>query len=132
MEVKKITLAIISAAFLQTSFAGFWPFSSHLSQSNVTNSDDWSELSATQQQVLLQHYQNLKDIPEQQRTILQQKMEWFTQLSEEEQQRLRLAWQHMNTQQRLQLRDQIEQAKTKEERDQIRQQYIEKYTPTIP
>ncbi|MBF7684690.1 DUF3106 domain-containing protein [Acinetobacter sp. B10A] len=132
MEVKKITLAIISAAFLQTSFAGFWPFSSHLSQSNVTNSDDWSELSATQQQVLLQHYQNLKDIPEQQRTILQQKMEWFTQLSEEEQQRLRLAWQHMNTQQRLQLRDQIEQAKTKEERDQIRQQYIEKYTPTMP
>lgn len=130
MEVKKLTLAIISVAFLQTSFASLWPFSLHTTPSNVMNNDDnWNELSTSQQQVLLQHYQSLKDIPEQQRTDLQQKMEWFTQLSEEEQQRLRLAWQHMNTQQRKQLRKEIEQAKTKEERDQIRQQYIEKYTP---
>ncbi|MBF7694912.1 DUF3106 domain-containing protein [Acinetobacter rathckeae] len=130
MEVKKLTLAIISVAFLQTSFASLWPFSLHTTPSNAMNNDDnWNELSTSQQQVLLQHYQSLKDIPEKQRTDLQQKMEWFTQLSEEEQQRLRLAWQHMNTQQRKQLRKEIEQAKTKEERDQIRQQYIEKYTP---
>lgn len=133
MEVKKITLAIVSVAFLQTSFASLWPFSLHTTPSSLNNNDDnWNELSTSQQQVLLQHYQNLKDIPEQQRTALQQKMEWFTQLSEEEQQRLRLAWQHMNTQQRKQLQYQIEQAKSKEEREKIRQQYIEKYMPTTP
>lgn len=127
MEAKRIVFACCTLAFLQTSFAGFWPFSSQ--DAHSMSEDGWNELNPQQQDVLLQHYQNLKEIPESQRMTLKQRMDWFTQLSEADQQKMRDAWQKMNTEQRKKLRKLMDQAETKVERDQIRNEYIQKYLP---
>lgn len=125
MEAKKIMFACCTFAFLQTSFAGFWPFSGQDTQAD----DRWNELNPQQQEVLLQHYQNLKEIPENQRIALKERMDWFNQLSETEQQKMRDAWQKMNTEQRKKLQHLMDQATNKTERDQIRNEYIQKYLP---
>lgn len=129
MEAKKLILMLGTLFFLQTSsarFDSFWPFSTH--KNDITPVDDnWNELSTQQQESLLQRYQNLKDIPEAQRSALQQKMDWFTQLPEDEQQKMREAWQQMNNAERQQMKKQMQQASSKEERDQIREDYLNKY-----
>ena len=106
MAVKKVTLAFCALAFLQTSFAGFerfWPFSTK-STTTAQVDDNWNDLSPEQQKQLIQRYQNLKDISAQQSSTIQQRMDWFTQLPEQEQQRMRDVWQQMSSQQRQEMR----------------------------
>ena len=129
MVVKKVTLALCTLAVLQTGFAGFerfWPF---WTKSNTTSQidDNWNELSTDQQKQVLQRYQNLKDISTNQSSSLQNRMDWFTQLPEQEQQKMREAWQQMSTQQRQEMRARMQKAKTLDERNTIRQQYIQKF-----
>ncbi|WP_343596624.1 DUF3106 domain-containing protein [Acinetobacter sp.] len=131
MAVKKLTLAFCTLAFLQTGFAGFerfWPF---WTKSNTTSQvdDNWSELSTDQQKQLLQRYQNLKDISTNQSSSLQNRMDWFTQLPEQEQQKMREVWQQMSTQQRQEMRSRMQKAKSLDERNTIRQEYMQKFQP---
>lgn len=129
MAVKKVTLAFCALAFLQTSFAGFerfWPFPTK-STTTAQVDDNWNDLSPEQQKQLIQRYQNLKDISTQQSSTIQQRMDWFTQLPEQEQQRMRDVWQQMSSQQRQEMRLRMQKAKTAQERNAIRQQYMQKY-----
>lgn len=129
MAVKRLTLAFFTLAFLQTGFAGFerfWPF---WTKSDTTSpvDDNWNELSTDQQKQLLQRYKNLKDISTNQSSSLQSRMDWFTQLPEQEQQKMREAWQQMSTQQRQEMRSKMQKAKTLDERNTIRQEYMQKF-----
>lgn len=129
MAVKKVTLAFCALAFLQTSFAGFerfWPFNTK-STTTAQVDDNWDELTAEQQKQLIQRYQNLKEMPTQQSNSIQQRMDWFTQLPEQEQQRMRDVWQQMSTQQRQTMRLRMQKAKTLQERNLIRQEYMQKF-----
>ena len=53
-------------------------------------------------------------------------MEWFTQLPEDEKQKMRDVWQKMSTQERTTLRKRMQNAST-EERVNIREEYLSKY-----
>ena len=69
---------------------------------------------------------NVEEIPTNQSTQLQQRMEWFTQLPEDEKQKMRDVWQKMNTQERNTLRKRMQNASI-EERVLIREEYLSKY-----
>ncbi len=56
-------------------------------------------------------------------------MDWFTQLPEQEKQKMRDTWQKMSTQERNDLRKRMQNA-SMEERTQIREEYIHKYLTT--
>ncbi|MEB3766258.1 DUF3106 domain-containing protein [Acinetobacter sp. MD2] len=133
MAVKKWGLALFSLVFLQTGFAGFerfWPFHSK-SDSIAQTDDNWNELSTDQQKQLLSRYQNLKDLPTTKSESLENRMNWFAQLPEQEQQKMREAWQQMSTQQRQEMRERMQNATTVDERNSIRQEYIQKFQTTV-
>ena len=126
MAAKKFVLAFCAIGFLQTSFAGFerlWIFSK---DADTPVNDTWDTLSDDEQRALIKRYQNLKEIPESQSVALQQRMDWFTQLPEEEKQKMRDVWQKMNTQERNTLRKRMQNASS-EERVSIREEYLSKY-----
>lgn len=75
---------------------------------------------------MIKRYESLKDEPKDQSVDLQQRMDWFTQLPEQEKQKMRDAWQKMSTQERNDLRKRMQKAPL-EERAAIREEYIEKY-----
>ena len=127
MAAKKLAIAFCAFSFLQTSFAGierFWSFSK--SQDN-SKDETWEQMSSEEQRALIKRYQNLKELPANQNESLQQRMDWFTQLPEQEQQRMRDVWQQMSSQQRQEMRLRMQKAKTAQERNAIRQQYMQKY-----
>ncbi|MEB3753479.1 DUF3106 domain-containing protein [Acinetobacter sp. MD2(2019)] len=129
MAAKKWMLGLCSLMFLQTGFAAFenfWPFSSKTTAASTVD-DNWSDLSTDQRKQVLQRYQNLKDISNNQSSSLQSRMDWFTQLPEQEQQKMREAWQQMSTQQRNEMRSRMQKAKTVDERNSIRQEYLQKF-----
>ena len=70
---------------------------------NTQVNETWDTLSDSEQLALIKRYQSLKEIPEQQRINLQQRMDWFTQLPEAEKQRMRETWQMMSSQERKEL-----------------------------
>ena len=109
MVAKKLAFAFCAFGFLQTSFAG------------------------SEQRALIHRYQSLKELPEAQSTSLQQRMDWFTQLPEQEKQKMRETWQKMSSQERRELAIRMQKA-TPEERPIIREEYISKYSlqTTIP
>lgn len=126
MAAKKLAIVFCALGFLQTSFAGFerfWLFSKDAT-SQVT--DTWDNLSDAEQLALIKRYQSLKEIPEQQRVSLQQRMDWFTQLPDAEKQKMRETWQMMSSQERKELGTRMQKA-TPEERLAIREEYILKY-----
>ena len=89
MAAKRFILACCALSFLQTSFAGFdrfWIFSKNPN----TQIEAWDTLSEDEQRALIKRYQNLKEIPETQSVSLQQRMDWFTQLPEQEKQKIPL------------------------------------------
>lgn len=97
MAAKRIALVVCTLSLLQTSFASserFWVFSK---PNKPTTEEAWDDLSPEEQRVLIQRYQTLKEIPTNQSTQLQQRMEWFTQLPENEKQKMRDVWQKMST-----------------------------------
>ncbi|HAK14776.1 MAG TPA: restriction endonuclease [Acinetobacter junii] len=126
MAAKKLALVVCTLGLLQTSFASserFWVFSK---PNKPTTDETWEDLSPEEQQLLIKRYQTLKEIPTNQSTQLQQRMEWFTQLPEEEKQKMRDVWQKMNTQERNTLRKRMQNASI-EERVSIREEYLSKY-----
>lgn len=129
MAAKRLILACCALGFLQTSFAGFdrfWIFSKNAN----TQIEAWDTLSEDEQRALIKRYQNLKEIPETQSVSLQQRMDWFTQLPEQEKQKMREAWQQMSTAERDSMRKKLDKATTPEQRAEIRAQYLQKYPST--
>lgn len=126
MAAKKLALVVCTLGLLQTSFASserFWVFSK---PNKPTTEETWEDLSPEEQQLLIKRYQTLKEIPTNQSTQLQQRMEWFTQLPEDEKQKMRDVWQKMNTPERNTLRKRMQNASI-EERVSIREEYLSKY-----
>lgn len=97
--------------------------------SYASSEDNWDELTPQQQKVVLQHYQTLKDVPENQNQ-LQQRMDWFTQLPENEKQKIRDVWQNMSVKARKEMRLKMQKAKNKTERNKIRNEYMQKFNDT--
>lgn len=127
MAAKKLALVVCTLGLLQTSFAGserFWVFSK---PNKPTTEEAWDNLSPEEQRVLIKRYQSLKEIPTDQSSQLQQRMEWFTQLPEDEKQKMRDVWQKMSTQERNNLRKRMQNAST-EEKVNIREEYLSKYS----
>lgn len=126
MVAKKLALILCSLSFLQTSFAGFERFWIFSKDANAQVDDTWDALSEEEQRAVIKRYQSLKELPANQSTNLQQRMDWFTQLPEAEKQKMREAWQKMSTQERKDLRERMLKANG-EERTAIREEYMNKY-----
>lgn len=126
MAAKKLVIAFCAFSFLQTSFAGFERFWLFSKDANTQVNDTWDSLSDSEQLALIKRYQSLKEIPEQQRVSLQQRMDWFTQLPDAEKQRMRETWQMMSSQERKELGVRMQKA-SPEQRLAIREEYILKY-----
>lgn len=127
MAAKKIAIVVCTLSLLQTSFAGserFWVFSK---SNKPTTEEAWDDLSPEEQRVLIQRYQSLKEIPTDQGSQLQQRMEWFTQLPEDEKQKMRNVWQKLGTQERNSLRKRMQNASA-EDKVNIREEYLSKYS----
>ena len=127
MAARKLALVVCTLGLLQTSFAGserFWVFSK---LSKPTTEEAWDDLSPEEQRILIKRYQTLKEIPTEQSSQLQQRMEWFTQLPDDEKQKMRDVWQKMSTQERNNLRKRMQNASL-EERVTIRDEYLSKYS----
>ena len=54
---------------------------------NAQVDDTWDALSEEEQRAVIKRYQSLKELPANQSTNLQQRMDWFTQLPEAEKQK---------------------------------------------
>ncbi|MGE8559686.1 MAG: DUF3106 domain-containing protein [Acinetobacter sp.] len=126
MAAKKLAFAFCALGFLQTSFAGFERFWIFSKDADTQVAETWETLSDAEQRALIQRYQSLKELPDSQGTALHQRMDWFTQLPEQEKQKMRETWQQMSTQERKDLRIRMQKA-TPEERPAIRNEYISKY-----
>ncbi|MDS7927832.1 DUF3106 domain-containing protein [Acinetobacter sp. V115_6] len=126
MAAKKLALILCSLSFLQTSFAGFERFWIFSKDANAQVDDTWDALSEEEQRAVIKRYQSLKELPANQSTNLQQRMDWFTQLPEAEKQKMREAWQKMSTQERKDLRERMLKANG-EEKTAIREEYMNKY-----
>ena len=127
MVAKKLALVVCTLSLLQTSFASserFWIFSK---SGKPTTEEAWDDLSPEEQRILIKRYQTLKEIPTDQSSQLQQRMEWFTQLPDDEKQKMRDIWQKMSTQERNNLRKRMQNASL-EERVTIRDEYLSKYS----
>ena len=127
MAAKKLVLVLCAVGFLQTSFAGFdrfWIFSKDTDAKSVAG---WESLSDDEQRALIKRYQTLKETPEVQNVALQQRMDWFNQLPEQEKQKMREAWQQMSSAERNEMRKKIQQATTNAQRTEIREHYLQKY-----
>lgn len=132
MVARLIFVACCTFSFLQTSFAGierFWSFSK--SQDN-SKDETWEQMSSEEQRALIKRYQNLKELPANQNESLQQRMDWFTQLPEQEKQKMREAWQQMSSAERAEMRKKMEKATTAEQRAEIRAQYLQKHVAGAP
>lgn len=126
MAAKKLALILCSLSFLQTSFAGFERFWIFSKDANAQVDDTWDALSEEEQRAVIKRYQSLKELPANQSTNLQQRMDWFTQLPEAEKQKMREVWQKMSTQERKDLRERMLKANG-EEKTAIREEYMNKY-----
>lgn len=127
MAARKLALVVCTLSLLQTSFASserFWILSK---SGKPTTEEAWDDLSPEEQRILIKRYQTLKEIPTDQSSQLQQRMEWFTQLPDDEKQKMRDVWQKMSTQERNNLRKRMQNASL-EERVTIRDEYLSKYS----
>ena len=127
MAARKLALVVCTLSLLQTSFASserFWIFSK---SGKPTTEEAWDDLSPEEQRILIKRYQTLKEIPTEQSSQLQQRMEWFTQLPDDEKQKMRDVWQKMSTQERNNLRKRMQNASL-DERVTIRDEYLSKYS----
>jgi len=130
MVARKLALAFCAIGFLQTSFAGFERFWIFSKDANTQVNETWDNLSEDEQKALIKRYQNLKEIPADQNNTLQQRMDWFTQLPEQDKQKMREVWQQMSTAERNELRKKMQKASTSDQRNEIREEYMQKYQPT--
>ncbi len=127
MAAKKLVLVLCAVGFLQTSFAGFDRFWIFSKDTDAKSDAGWESLSDDEQRALIKRYQTLKETPEVQNVALQQRMDWFNQLPEQEKQKMREAWQQMSSAERNEMRKKIQQATTNAQRTEIREHYLQKY-----
>lgn len=92
----------------------------------ATSSSGWQQLSAEQRRELLNSYQSLRQLDDKDKQDLQQRMDWFSQLPKDQQQRMREAWQNMSATERAHWKDQLKNASA-EQREQMREQILEKF-----
>lgn len=130
MAAKRLALAFCAISFLQTSFAGFERFWIFSKSADTQVNETWDALSEDEQRALIKRYQSLKEIPEKESSALQQRMDWFTQLPEQDQQKMREAWQQMSTAERNEMRNRMQKASA-DERIVIREEYLHKYLQTV-
>ena len=126
MAARRLAFAFCALGFLQTSFAGFERFWIFSKDADTQVSETWESLSEEEQRALIQRYQSLKELPDAQSAALQQRMDWFTQLPEQEKKKMRDTWQQMSTQERRDLGIRMQKADANE-RVNIRNEYINKY-----
>lgn len=132
MVARLIFVACCTFSFLQTSFAGierFWFFSK---PQDSSKDETWDQMSSEEQRALIKRYQNLKELPANQNESLQQRMDWFAQLPEQEKQKMRETWQQMSSAERAEMRKKMEKATTAEQRAEIRAQYLQKHAANAP
>ena len=127
MAAKKLVLVLCAVGFLQTSFAGFDRFWIFSKDTDAKSDAGWESLSDDEQRALIKRYQTLKETPEVQNVALQQRMDWFNQLPEQEKQKMRETWQQMSSAERNEMRKKIQQATTNAQRTEIREHYLQKY-----
>lgn len=87
----------------------------------------WQKLSAEERTELLKSYQALHQLDDKDRQDLHQRMEWFSQLPKEQQQRMREVWQNMSDSERERWKAQLKTANTPEQREELREKIMEKY-----
>ncbi|KAA8732720.1 restriction endonuclease [Acinetobacter qingfengensis] len=127
MAVKTHYALLITAlfGFTAVSYAGmerFWTLSGDDTEAQLS---ECKNLDKTQQQQLIQAYQAMRD--DQQKLDLKKRMEWFCGLSEQEQQKMRLAWQNLSSKERNHLKKQFDSTTDPIKREQLRQQLITQY-----
>ncbi|MCH4246428.1 hypothetical protein [Acinetobacter populi] len=129
MEVKlhRTVLILSLLSFTAFSYAGlerFWKVSKEDDIEQQFNECD--HLTKEQQQQLISTYQSIRD--EEQQLNLKNRMDWFCQLSNDEQQRMRIAWQNMSTQERNAIKKKLQTTTDLEKRAQIRRDILSKYS----
>ncbi|MFB2538065.1 MULTISPECIES: hypothetical protein [unclassified Acinetobacter] len=102
------------------------------SRSWLVKSDDTEQqfaecesLSKEQRQELIAKYRSIENDAE--KAELKQRFEWFCQLSEQQQEHMRFAWQSMSSKERQQLRVQLKNTPDPQQRAKIRQDILAKY-----
>lgn len=86
----------------------------------------WQNLSDEQRNNLIKRYQDLRQLPDTERQDLQQRMDWFSQLSKDKQQRMREVWQNMSASEREHWKVRLKQA-SPNQRDILREKIMAKY-----
>ena len=129
MAAKRLAFAFCALGFLQTSFAGFERFWIFSKGADTQVNETWNALSEDEQRALIKRYQSLKEIPEKESSALQQRMDWFTQLPEQDKQKMREVWQQMSISERNEMRQRMQKA-SPDERISIREEYMHKYLQT--
>lgn len=107
-------------------FAGmerFW--ANKEDKKTVEQLDECDALTVEQRHQLIKAYQATRD--EELKLDLRKRMEWFCKLSDQEQDRMRVAWQNMNTTERNELKQKLQAASNLEERTEIRREFIERF-----
>lgn len=107
-------------------FAGmerFW--ANKEDKKTVEQLDECDALTVEQRHQLIKAYQATRD--EEFKLDLKKRMEWFCKLSDQEQDRMRVAWQNMNTTERNELKQKLQAASNLEERTEIRREFIERF-----
>ncbi|ONG41639.1 hypothetical protein BKE30_04245 [Alkanindiges hydrocarboniclasticus] len=87
----------------------------------------WQKLSAEERAELLKSYQALRQLDDKDRQDLQQRMEWFSQLPKDQQQRMREVWQNMSDTEREHWKAQLKTANSPEKREALREKIMQKY-----
>jgi hypothetical protein len=106
------------------SYAGMERFNI-FSKEDTMQLSECKNLDQSQQQQMIQAYQSLHD--DQQKRDLKKRMQWFCTLSEDEQQKMRLAWQNLSSKERNQLKKQFDATTDPTRREQLRQDLMNKY-----
>ncbi|RYY80740.1 MAG: DUF3106 domain-containing protein [Moraxellaceae bacterium] len=87
----------------------------------------WQKLSVEERAELLKSYQALRQLDDKDRQDLQQRMDWFSQLPKDQQQRMREVWQNMSDSEREHWKAQLKTANSPEQREELREKIMEKY-----
>ncbi len=132
MTVKFFQATCIALLLLNTtviSHAGidrFWTRSKNNDTEEKTQSKACKHLTQEQQQQLISTYQTILD--DEKDLDLKKRMDWFCNLSNDEQQRMRLAWQNMSIQEREALKERLKSTSDLQKRAEIRREIIAKYS----
>jgi len=87
----------------------------------------WQKFTPEERAELLKSYQALRQLDDKDRQDLQQRMEWFSQLPKDQQQRMREVWQNMSDSEREHWKAQLKTASSPEQREELREKIMQKY-----